>query len=112
MDVSPNTKANECIYPVCKIYKIPLTKPHVHKLIIKEFYQMNPKKRGTTSTMTANLGNSKRSSFVLVPQSHGYKRIKLYENIYKWFTKTIQALGGERNEVATCTNLFVHFSRK
>ena len=98
------------MYPVMKQYHIPLHEARVHEALLKELYQLN-KKYFNTRSMFVDLGDNKKSTFVLVPQSHGYHRLRKNELQHQWFHTLMTALGGIGNEAASARDLFVHVSR-
>lgn len=110
ISVSPNSKETPNMYPVMKQYQIPLHEARVHEALLKELYQLN-KKYFNTRSMFVDLGDNKKSTFVLVPQSHGYHRLRKNELQHQWFHTLMTALGGKGNEVASARDLFVHVSR-
>lgn len=111
IEVSPNSKQSPTKYPVMKRYGIPLGEARVHQGLLKELYQLNKKSFGTRS-MFVDLGDNKKSSFVLIPQSHGYNRLRVNETKHKWFGTLMSALGGEGNEASSARDLFIHVSRQ
>ena len=111
IDVSPNSKQSPTKYPVMKRYGIPLGEARVHQGLLKELYQLN-KKSLRTRSMFVDLGDNKKSSFVLIPQSHGYNRLRVNETKHKWFGTLMSALGGEGNEASSARDLFIHVSRQ
>jgi hypothetical protein len=88
---SPNTKEDSRLFPVMKQYNIPLEEVRVHTSLVKELYRMN-KKITEMNTIFVDLGDSRKSAILLIPLSHGYKKLKIYEKKTKWFTTHMGAL--------------------
>ena len=109
IQVSPNSKESPKQFPVMKQYGIPLEEVRVHEALIKELYQLNKKYFNTTS-MFVDLGDNKKSTFMMIPQSVGYERLKINESKHQWFSRLMTALGGEGREAASARDLFVHVS--
>jgi hypothetical protein len=110
ISVSPNSKESPTMYPVMKQYHIPLHEARVHEALLKELYQLN-KKYFNSRSMFVDLGDNKKSTFVLVPHSQGYNRLRRNELQHQWFHTLMTALGGPGNEAASARDLFVHVSR-
>jgi hypothetical protein len=69
------------------------------------------KKISERSMVFVDLGDNNKSVLLLIPLSHGYKRLKINEKKTKWFTTPMGALGGLGNEVPTARDLFIHVLR-
>jgi hypothetical protein len=82
---SPNTKEDCRIFPVMKQYNIPLEEVCVHTSLVEELYHMN-NNISEMNTIFVDLGDNKKSSLLLIPLSHGYKRLKIFKKKTKWFT--------------------------
>jgi hypothetical protein len=70
------------------------------------------KKHENTTTLYCNVGDNKLSSFVFIPSSKDFGRLKINENNLKWFEHVLTALGGSGNENETLVDLLTHIGRK
>jgi hypothetical protein len=105
--VSPQSKQNPNRYPMLKRYGVSLEDRRVHQSLLSELYHLN-KKHHKTTTLHCNLGNNKLSSFVFVPFSKDFRRLKVNENLTKWFWNVLTALGGLGSENETLVDLLTH----
>jgi hypothetical protein len=70
------------------------------------------KKNDKTTTLYCNVGDKKLSSFVFIPFSKDFRRLKVNENLTKWFAHVISSLGGLGTEKETLVDLLTHIGRK
>jgi hypothetical protein len=70
------------------------------------------KKNDKTTTLYCNVGNNKLSSFVFIPSSKDFRRLKVNDNLTKWFAHVLTALGGLGTEKETLVDLLTHIGRK
>jgi hypothetical protein len=109
--LSPQSKQNPSKYPTMKQYGVSLEDRRVHQSLLSELYHVN-KKHDNTTTLYCNVGNNKLSSFVFIPSSNDFGRLRVNENSSKWFGHVLTALGGLGNENATLVDLLTHIGRK
>ena len=109
--LSPQSKQNPSKFPTMKQYGVSLEDRRVHQSLLSELYHVN-KKHDDTTTLYCNVGNNKLSSFVFIPSSNDFGRLRVNENNSKWFGHVLTALGGLGNENATLVDLLTHIGRK
>ncbi len=109
--VSPQSKQNPSKYPTMKQYGVSLEDRRVHQSLLSELYHVN-KKHDNTTTLYCNVGNNKLSSFVFIPSSNDFGRLRVNENNSKWFGHVLTALGGLGNENATLVDLLTNICCK
>jgi hypothetical protein len=98
-------------YPTLKQYGISLEDRRVHQSLLSELYHLK-KKHDKTTTLYCNVGDNKLSSFVFIPSSKDFRRLKVNENLTKWLAHALTALGGLGTEKATLVDLLTHIGRK
>jgi hypothetical protein len=109
--VSPQSKHNPNKYPTLKQYGISLEDRRVHQSLLSELYRLT-KKHDKTTTLYCNVGDNKLSSFVFIPFSKDFRRLKVNENLTKLFAHVLTALGGLGTEKETLVDLLTHIGRK
>jgi hypothetical protein len=109
--VSPQTQDNPNKYPTLKQYGVSLEDRRVHQRLLSELYHLN-KKHDNTTTLHCNVGDNKLSSFVFIPFSKDFRRLRVNENLSKWFAHVLTALGGLGSENETLVDLLTHIGRK
>jgi hypothetical protein len=109
--VSPQSKQNPNKYPTMKRLGVSLEDRRVHQSLLSELYHLN-KKHDKTKTLYCDVGNNKPSSFVFIPSSKDFGRLKENENKSEWFGHVLTALGGSGKENATLVDLLTHIGRK
>jgi hypothetical protein len=70
------------------------------------------KKHDKTTTLYCNVGDNKLSSFVFIPSSKDFRRLKVNENLTKWFAHVLTALGGLGTEKEMLEDLLMYIGHK
>jgi hypothetical protein len=83
----------------------------VHQSLLSELYHLT-KKHDNTTTLYCNVGDNKLSSFVFVPTSKDFGRLRVNENNSKWFAHVLAALGGLGNQKESLVDLLTHIGQK
>ena len=109
--MSPQSKTNPNKYPILKQLGVSLEDRRVHQSLLSELYHLG-KKHDNSKTLYCDVGDNKLSSFVFVPSSKDFGRLKVNENTSKWFGHVLTALGGAGNENTTLVDLLTHIGRK
>ena len=94
---SPNTKESPSIVPTLKAYGVSLTDRRVHADLLRDLVFLN-KKHDKSSTLRCKSRNNFTSSFVHIPSSKGFVRMKENARKTKWLPDVLTALGGPGNE--------------
>jgi hypothetical protein len=66
------------------------------------------KKHDKMTSLDFNVGDNKLSSLVFIPFSKDFRRLKVNENLTKWFAHVLTALGGLGIEKETLADLLTH----
>jgi hypothetical protein len=74
-------------------------------------YHLN-KKHDKTTTLHCNVGDNKLSSFVFIPFSKDFCRLKVNKNLMKWFGNVLTALGGLGSKNEMLVDLLTHIGQK
>jgi hypothetical protein len=90
---SPNTKESPAMLPTLKAYGVSLDDRRVHENLLRDLYVLN-KKHGNSNTLYCKIRSNLTSSFVHVPSSKGFVRMKKNARKMKWFPDMLTALGG------------------
>jgi hypothetical protein len=109
--VSPQSKQNPNKYPTLNQYGISLEDRRVHQSLLSELYQLT-KNHENRTTLYCNVGDNKLTSFVFIPFSKDFRRLKVNENLTKWFAHVLTALGGLGTEKKILVDVLTHIGRK
>ena len=93
LPLSPTTKYNTNFCPTMRRFGIPLDDARIQQALLTDLHQWNKKQNGTT-TLHTNLGDNKMSSFVLIPSSKSFSRLRENERRSKWLSNMLEAIGG------------------
>jgi hypothetical protein len=107
---SPTTKATATILPTLKAYGVSLDDRRVHENLLRDLYVVN-KKHGKTNTLYCKIRPNMTSSFVHVPSSKGFVRMKENARKTKWIPDMLTALGGPGNEKESLLDLLVYIGQ-
>jgi hypothetical protein len=92
-------------------YGMSLVDRRVHQSLLSELYHVN-KNHDNTTMLYCNVGNNKLSSFVFIPSSNDFERLRVNRNNSKWFGHVLTALGRLGNENTTLVDLLTHIGCK
>jgi hypothetical protein len=107
---SPNTKAKPTVLPTLKAYGVSLDDRRVHENLLRDLYVVN-KKHGKSNTLYCKIRPDMTSSFVHVPSSKGFLRMKANARKTKWIPDMLTALGGPGNEKESLFDLLVYIGQ-
>jgi hypothetical protein len=107
---SPNTKENPTVLPTLKAYGVSLDDRRVHENLLRDLYFLN-KKHAKSNTLYCKICPSFSSSFVHVPSSKGFVRMKKNAQKTKWFPDMLMALGGPGNEHESLLDLLTYIGQ-
>jgi hypothetical protein len=92
---SPNTKESPTVLPTLKAYGVSLEDRRVHENLLRDLYVLN-KKHSKSKTLYCKIRDGMTSSFVHVPSSKGFVRMKENARKTKWIPDMLTALSGSR----------------
>jgi hypothetical protein len=101
---SPHTKQSPTMLPTLKAYGVSLEDRRVHENLLRDLYVLN-KKHTKSKTLYCKIRENMTSSFVHVPSSKGYVRMKENARKTKWIPDMLTALGGPGNEKESLLDL-------
>jgi hypothetical protein len=90
---SPNTKESPTMLPMLKAYGVSLDDQGVHGNLLWDLYVLN-KKHGNSNILYCKIRSNFTSSFVHVPSSKGFVRMKKNARKTKWLLNMLTALRG------------------
>jgi hypothetical protein len=94
-----------------KQYGVSLEDRRVHQSLLSELYHVN-KKHNNTTMLYCIVSNNQLSSFVFIPSSNDFGRLRVNKNSSKWFGHLLTALGGLGNGNATFVDLLTQIGCK
>jgi hypothetical protein len=108
--ISPNTEENPTVVPTLKAYGISLVDRRVHENLLRDLYVLN-RKHSKSSTLYCKIRNDFTSSFVHVPSSKGFVRMKKNAKKTRWIPDVLTALGGPGNEHESLLDLLTYIGQ-
>jgi hypothetical protein len=107
---SPNTKESPSVVPTLKAYGVSLEDRRVHENLLRDLFFLN-KKHDKSNTLYCKIRNDFTSSFVHVPSSKGFVRMKENARKTKWLPDVLTALGGTGNEHESLLDLLIYIGQ-
>jgi hypothetical protein len=108
---SPNTKESPTVLPTLKAYGVSLDDRRVHENLLRDLYVLN-KKHGSSNTLYCKICSNFTSSFVHVPSSKGFVRMKKNARKMKWLPNMLTALGGPGNNQESLLDLLMYIGQE
>jgi hypothetical protein len=91
----PNTKESPTVLPMLKANGFSLDDQRAHENLLQDLYVLN-KKHGNSNTLYCKIRSNFTSSFVHVPSSKGFVRMKKNARKTKWLPKYAHITRGAR----------------
>ena len=107
---SPNTKENATMVPTLKAYGVSLEDRRVHENLLRDLYVLN-KKHTKSNTLYCRIRDDFTSSFVHVPSSKGFLRLKENARKTNWLPDVLMALGGPDNIQESLLDLLTYIGQ-
>ena len=108
---SPNTKESPTLLPTLKAYGVSQDGQRVHDNLLWDLHVLN-KKHGNSNTLYCKIHSNLTSSFVHVPSSKGFVRMKKNARKMKWFPDMLTALGGAGNNQESLLDLLMYIGQE
>ncbi len=107
---SPTTKESPSVVPTLKAYGVSLEDRRVHENLLRDLFFLN-KKHDKSNTLYCKIRNDFTSSFVHVPSSKGFVRMKENARKTKWLPDVLTALGGPGKEHESLLDLLTYIGQ-
>ena len=108
---SPNTKESPTVLPMhLKAYGVLLDDRRVHENLLCNLHVFN-KKHGNSNTLYCKIRPNLTSSFVHVPSSKGFVRLKKNAHKTKWLPNMLTALRGPGNNQESLLDLLMYIGQ-
>jgi hypothetical protein len=107
VSTSPTTRSTPTLLPTLKAYGVSLDDRRVHENLLRDLYVVN-KKHGKRNTLYCKIRPNMTSSFVHVPSSKGFVRMKDNARKVKWIPDMLTALGGPGNDKESLFDILVY----
>jgi hypothetical protein len=107
---SPATKESPSVVPTLKAYGVSLEDRRVHENLLRDLFFLN-KKHDKSNTLYCKIRNDFTSSFVHVPSSKGFVRMKENARKTKWLPDVLTALGGPGKEHESLLDLLTYIGQ-